>query len=61
MRCDYCNKNDATTDLENYFLAFSEDNVERGYNICEFCFNSLNKKGVLKCYNFNFNINIFNG
>ena len=48
MRCDYCNKNDATTDLENYFLAFSENNVENGYNICESCFNSLNKKGVLK-------------
>ena len=48
MRCDYCNKNDATTDLEKYFLAFSENNVERGYNICGSCLNSLNKKGVLK-------------
>jgi len=48
MKCEYCNENEATIDLDNYFLAFSENNVERGYNICESCFNSLSKKGVLK-------------
>ena len=48
MICDYCDNKDATIDLKNYFLTFSENNVERGYNICKPCFNSLNKEGVLK-------------
>jgi len=48
MKCEYCNENESTIDLKNYFLVFSEKNIESGYNICESCFNTLNKNGVLK-------------
>ncbi len=50
MICEYCNKNDATIDLKSYFLAFSENNVGKGYNTCESCFSSLTKEGVLKSH-----------
>lgn len=42
--CDYCNKNEneAPLDLKNNFIAFSDNIIKSGYNICKYCFNKLN-------------------
>jgi protein-arginine kinase activator protein McsA len=48
IKCDYCEENDAMINLHNFFIFFSEDNKNMGYNICQSCFDKLEEKEILK-------------
>ncbi len=54
MKCDYCKENEAEFDLHNFFIYFTEDNKDLGYNICESCLIKLEDEETLESiYGFN--------